>query len=141
MSRSRLGWWGTTAGLLAAFALLAPWARSGDTDRSSIELLGSAGVLEVISGWQRPAAVLAWYLVVVLAAAALVAVAWQRPIVAAWALLPIGPAMLAAAVIVARSSLPVRWGAVAGVLAGLMATTGAILILMTHESRGKGTAE
>ncbi len=127
--------------MLAALTLLAPWAGSGDTDRSSIQLLRSAGVLEVISGWQRPAAVLAWYLVVVLAAAALVAVAWGRPIVAGWALLPIGPAMLVAAVIVTRSALPVRWGAIVGVSAGLIATAGAVLILMTQRSRGKGAAE
>ena len=136
----RLGWGGAAAGLAAALTLLAPWARSGTTDHSSIDLLDSAGALDVISGWQRPAALLAWYLVVVSAATALLAVAWGRTTVGALALLPMGPIMTVAAVIVGRSSLPLRWGALAGVIAGLTATTVALLILMRSDSRRKEAA-
>jgi len=132
---------GAGAGLLGALALLAPWAGSGTTDRSSIELLTSAGVLDLITGWQKSAAILAWYLVVVLAAVAVVAVAWGHTTAGAAALLPIGPAMMVSAAIVARSPLPLRWGALVGVVSGLTATAVAILILMRDSSNGKDTAQ
>jgi len=138
---TRLGWVGAGAGLLAALALLAPWAGSGSTNRSSIELLTSAGVLDVISGWQKPAAMLAWYVVVVLAAIAVVSIAWGRATVGAVAMLPIGPAMMVSAAIVAHSSLPLRWGALAGVASGLTATVAAVLILMRDPSSGKEAAQ
>lgn len=140
MVTTRLRWAGASAGLLAALALLAPWAGSGTTNRSSIELLTSAGVLDLITGWQKPAAILAWYLVVVLAAVAVVAIAWGRTTAGAAALLPIGPAMMVSAAIVARSPLPLRWGALVGVASGLTATAVAILILMKGQPSGKDTA-
>ncbi len=136
-----MGWVGVGAGLAAAVGLLAPWARSGSVDRSSVDLLRSAGILDVISGWQRPATILAWYLVVLLAAAALVAAAWGRTRLSALVLFPVGPALLVALVIVVRSPLPVRWGAVMSTGFGLTATTAAGLILMRGAIRRKDGCE
>ncbi len=126
------------AGLAAALSLVAPWARSGTRDQSSVDLLRSAGVLDVITGWQRSATVATWYGVVVLVAISLVALAWGRSTLSAAVLVPVGPAVFFAAVIVSRSPLPLRWGAVAGSLCGLTATASAILILMRVQTLAQG---
>ncbi len=132
---------GVAAAVAAVLGLFAPWARSGSTDRSSVDLLRSAGVLDVISGWQRPMAVVAWYLVILLTAAALVALAWGRVRASAVALLPLGPALTGALVIVARSPLPLRWGAVVTTGLGLTATVAASLVLIQGANWWKDMAQ
>lgn len=116
--------------LLTIVALLCPWARSGTVDRSSIELLGSASALDVLTDGQRIVAAGAWFTVVALGAGALVAAAWGRRTIVAVMALPVGPAMVAAWLAVQSSPLMVRWGAPMGTVTGVTASIAAILVLL-----------
>ncbi len=121
------------AAALAATSLLLPWSRSGVNDRSSIELLRAAGVLDVVAASTRWLLVGSWYLIVVMAALSILAMGWGHVRVAAAIAAPLGPAMLVAAAIVQRSPLPLRWGVVVGCAAGLTATARSAVILIRNE--------
>lgn len=111
-------WAPVVMGLVSAAALLGPWLRSGTVDRSSVDLIGSATALDVLSGTTRVVVVGAWLTVVVLVAVALVTAAWDRPRVALAVLLPVGPLLVAAWILLAGSPLEVRWGAVMAGISG-----------------------
>lgn len=136
-ARWRSPWVPALVAVAAAVSLLAPWARSGRADRSSIELLATAGALDVLSTPQRVLAITGWYLVVAGAAASLIAAAWDRRSAAAALALPAGPALLIAWVIVGRSPLGVRWGAPLGAALGVTATMAGVLVLMGPRSGPK----
>lgn len=138
VARLRSPWVPVAASLAGAASLVGPWARSGRVDRSSVELLATAGALDVLSGAERLAAVVAWYLVVVAAAFALVAAAWGRTTLAMWPAVLVGPALVGAWLIVARSPLTVRWAAPLGALMGLTASATGILVLMRRTGRAEG---
>lgn len=139
MGRSTTGSWAAAAaGTVSALTLLGPWVRSGRTDRSTLDLLRSAGALDVLDGADRVAALLAWYLVPVLAAVAVVAAAWQRPRLTAAVVVPMGPMMVMAFRAVSAAPFDVRWGAVAGIVAGLTATGLGVLLLVTAPSTAEG---
>ena len=123
-------WIAVGAGLITVGALLAPWARSGRVDRSSIELLASASALDLLSGTERVVLVGSWFLVTATVAGALVAVAWGRRRLAASLVVPLGPVMVLAAVAVASSPFSLRWGAPMGSVSGLTATVAGALVLM-----------
>jgi hypothetical protein len=123
------------AAALAATSLLLPWSRSGTNDRSTIELLRTASVLDVVSASTRWLLVGAWYLIVVLAALSILAVGWGHVRLAAALAAPLGPAMLVAAAIVQRSPLPLRWGVAVGCATGLTASARSAVILIRNEFR------
>ena len=125
---------------LTAVSLLLPWSRSGDNDRSSIELLRTAGVLDVVSTSTRWLLVSAWFLVIVLAAGSILAAGWHRLHLAAIAAVPLAPAVVVAVVVVLRSPLPVRWGAIVGCAAGLTATARSSVILIRDGFLAEGRA-
>ena len=118
---------------LAALSLLLPWSESGGNDRNSIQLVRSAGVVDAISDSTRWLLVGAWGVVVVLAAGSIVAMAWGRVRLTALLGTPLGLAMIVAAVIVERSPLPLRWGAIVGCGAGLVAAVRSGVILMGND--------
>ena len=131
-------WVPAAASVAAALALVGPWARSGTVDRSSIELLASAGALDVLSNRDHVIAVGSWYLVVLLAAGALLGAAWDRRRLTAVLVIPIGPAMAVAWWIVAAAPLTVRWGAPVGTMLGLTATGAGVLLLMESTVQAEG---
>ncbi len=67
------------AGVATACSLLLPWFRVGGPSRSTLELIASAGALDVIEGAVRVLVVAAWTLVPVSVAGALFAGAARRP--------------------------------------------------------------
>jgi hypothetical protein len=97
--------------LLAVAGLLGPWVYSGSRGRSSIELIGSAGALDLIEGTTRFAVVIVWLLAPVLVAAAVLAAAAQRPRLSSSLVLPLGPIIggVAAIVLIAVRDLA-GWG-------------------------------
>jgi hypothetical protein len=131
-------WMPASIAVFAAVSLLAPWARSGRVDRSTIELLSTAGALDLLAGWAEVVALVSWYLVPLLAAGAAVAAGWQRQRLTAGFVLPIGPLMGLAWLAVLRSPLETRWGAGLGVASGLMASTLAGLLLMRPQNSAEG---
>lgn len=127
------------AGVLAVVGYFAPWARSGSVDRSSIDLLVTAGSLDLLEGPLRLLAAGAWGVVPVLVAAALLALTWHRYQLAATLLLPIGPVLTAGALIVnvqSNDAFRLRWGAPIVALCALTASVAAILVLANSRSKG-----
>lgn len=101
-----------SAGFATAVSLVLPWVRIGNRSRSSIDLIGSAGTLEVIEGSVRLAVVAVWFLVPVIVAAAMVAGAGHRLRLSALLLVPLGPILAGVVIlawIVAEDAL--IWGA------------------------------
>ena len=132
-----MAWIVAATAVAAAFGLLLPWAESGSRSRSSIELLRSAAALDLFSTVERWLLVLAWFAVVALAAAGLIAVAWHRIELGAVAFGVIGPALVIAVVVVRRSPLGVDWGAYASSGLGVVASIGSGMLL-TRRSRTEG---
>ena len=125
------------AGVAAALGLLLPWARTGDRSRSSIDLLSSASALDVLSSGQRTLLYVGWLLVVAGAAVGLVLVAWDRPAAGLVATAVVGPALIAAVVVVAWSPLAIAWGAWFASGLGATASIGSGLLVLTHVSGRK----
>ena len=132
-------WLPAAVGVVAVLCLLAPWARSGRVDRSTIELLSSASALARWDGNDERLALAAWFLLPVLAAAAAVGAGWGTPRFSAACVLPIGPLMAMAWLAVVRSPFDARWGALAGTVTGLTATVLAALLLIRTREPAEGT--
>lgn len=132
-----MAWIVAATAVAAAFGLLLPWAESGSRSRSSIELLRSAAALDLFSTVERWLLVVAWFAVVALAAAGLIAVAWHRIELGAVTFGVIGPALVIAVVVVCRSPLGVDWGAYASSGLGVVASIGSGMLL-TRRSRAEG---
>ncbi|MEZ5245916.1 MAG: hypothetical protein R2707_12530 [Acidimicrobiales bacterium] len=127
------------AGVASVLCLLAPWARSGRVDRSTIDLLSSASALALWDGGEEYLALASWYLLPLLAAGAIVAAAWGRSRFSARCVVPIGPLMALAWLAVVRSPFDARWGALLGTVLGLIATVLAGLLLMRTRKPAEGT--
>jgi hypothetical protein len=132
------GWAPAAVALVSVASLFAPWLRSGQRQRSSIELLDSASALRVLEGSREWLAVSAWVAIPVLTGFALVALAWGRERMSARLLLPVGPLLGLAFLTVTTSPFSVLWGAFLGVSAGLATTSLASLILIAELPRRKG---
>jgi len=123
------------AALVAVAAMLAPWAGSGRVDRSIFGVLSSASALDLLSGVQRAVVSAALVLVILAVAVAVVAMAWQRTVVASMALIGTGPVLLAAAVAVSASPLALKWGGYLASGAGIMASICAAIVVAAHPRR------
>jgi hypothetical protein len=124
--------------LVSVVSLFAPWLRSGQRDRSSIELLDSASALRVLEGSREWLVVSAWAALPVLTGFSLVALAWGWARTSACLLLPVGPLFALAVLTVMASSFSPLWGAFLGLAAGLTTTLLASLILVAALPRSKG---
>lgn len=130
MTARRAAGFASAAGAATALSLVLPWVRVGGRSRSSIDLIGSAGALDVIEGGVRVAVVATWFLVPALVSVAMLAAAADRPRAAALSLLPLGPGLLAvvaAAALSARSVLV--WGAYLTAVAAVVTTVLAVVVL------------
>ena len=65
-------------GIVSTVCLVLPWVRVGTRDRSSIDLIGSAGALDIIEGATKAIVILLWFLLPLLVAAAMLALAAGR---------------------------------------------------------------
>ena len=126
----------TIAGGAAAVALVLPWVRIGGRTRSSIDLIGSAGALELIEGGVRVAVVSTWLLVPVLVAGAMLAGAADRLGLCAALLLPLGPLLAGVIVLAAvRAGDLLVWGAYLTAACAVTATALASLLLGRRRPR------
>jgi hypothetical protein len=119
------------AGFAAAVTLVLPWIRIGSRARSSIDLIGSLGALDVIEGATKFAVVLAWLLTPVLVAAAMLVGASGRYRLSAALLAPLG-LLLGGIVLlvffVAGDTL--AWGAYLTAVCAIAASVFALLVLV-----------
>ncbi len=122
-------WVAVVAALVAALSLLAPWARSGQVDRSMFELISSARALDLLSGFEVVLVGAAVVGVTVSASAGLLAASWDRPRMAALSLVASGPILIVASVVVSRTPLRLAWGAIGGSTAGAIASICAMMLL------------
>ena len=132
-------WLPANVAVLSVLCLLAPWARTGTVDRSTVGLLSSASALDVWGGRDEAMALAAWYLLPMLAAVAVLAAAWGHPRFSAWSVVPIGPLMVMAWLAVVWSPFDARWGAWLGTASGLTATTLAGFLLIRRTKRAADT--
>lgn len=130
MSARRAAGLASAVGAATALSLMLPWLRVGGRSRSSIDLIGSAGALDVIEGGVRFAVVATWFLVPGLVAFSMLAAAAGRLRACAFALLPLGPglvAVVAGAVLTAGRLLV--WGAYVTAVGAVVTTVFAVVVL------------
>ncbi len=110
------------SGLLTVALLFAPWGRSGTVDRTSLELLTTAGSVRVVTGGLRWCALSAWWSVTLVVAVSTAVRVFGRPRVAdrLLALLVAGVGPLVVGVI-ASGAVRVRWGLWAALAAAMTA--------------------
>jgi hypothetical protein len=126
-------WWALplVPALAAVLSLLAPWFYSGARPRSSIDLLASAGALDLVEGPVRLGVVLVWLLVPLLVAAAILAAAARRFRLSAALVVPVGIiAVPAASLLLVSLGDAAGWGAWASAGFGLLSTVLAIGVLV-----------
>lgn len=132
-------WLPAATAVVTVACLLAPWVRSGQVDRSTVDLLSSASALDLWDGREEILALAAWYLLPLLAAGAAVGAGWGRRAFSAGCVLPIGPLMALAWLAVVLSPFEARWGAAVGTILGLTASLLAGLLLISTELPAEGT--
>lgn len=125
-------WMAVLAASAAVIGSFLPWARSGQTSRTSYELIGVAGRLDVLEGgWARLASL--WLLVPVATGLAWLALSFSRSRLAATLAASVGLQAMAAAALTERSPLAAETGVTVGRWAGLVAiAAAAIHLLMTR---------
>jgi len=120
------------AGFLAAVSLVLPWVNISGRARSTIDLIGSAGALDVIEGRWKVLVVVGWLMIPVIVAAAMLLAASGRVATAAWLILPLD-LLLALLVIGLRLLLgagSIAWGAWFAAAFAVLATGSAIMVLV-----------
>lgn len=115
-----LTWLAILAASTALVAAFLPWGRSGQTSRSSFQLIGVADRLDVLQGSARSAAYL-WFVLPVLVGLAWLARSVGRSALAASLAATAGLICLAASELTVRSPLAVEYGATIARWAGIVA--------------------
>jgi hypothetical protein len=119
-------WLACAGAALVAVAAFLPWGGSGRVDRSSYQLARVADRLGIVGARWQHVLLVAWVLVPLVAALALLSAALARP-VPVLVLVPFVAAIgIVATVVVARSPVAVRhgaWLALAGCACGLAGCT------------------
>ncbi|MCP3934982.1 MAG: hypothetical protein GY708_06375 [Actinomycetia bacterium] len=132
-------WAVVAVGLSAVASLAFPWHSLLGKSRSTVELMGSASALDVLSGFDKAAVIAAWLAVPLLTAVALLAAAARRSVVVGLAMLPLGPLMVGAVALVSvRVPGDVVWGAWTAMAIGLAATTSASWLVRSGLRRSAG---
>ena len=125
------------AGFLTVTTLVLPWFGILGRQRSSIDILRSASVLDVIEGPIKIAVIAGWLLAPILVSSAMLFAASGRRRIAASMLLPVG---IVTVLIVGAGSVidevDLVWGAFVGLVAAAVASALAILVLLAPRSAG-----
>ncbi len=120
------------SGFLTVVSLVLPWFDVLGRQRSSIDIVRSAGVLDVIEGAVKVLVILGWFLAPILVSGAMLLAAAGRHRTAAILLLPVGLVTVGVVGIGAFvDELELVWGAFIGLAAALVASILAIMVLVT----------
>ena len=126
------------AGFLATISLVLPWFTIAGRSRSSIDLVSSASALEVIEGPVKVAAVACWLCAPLLVASAMLVAASGRHRAGALLLSPVTGILLLVVVIGAVvDDIRLAWGATFGLVFATVASTCAIMVLVTSRRRSE----
>lgn len=118
------------ASFVTACTLVLPWFRVAGRARSSIDLISSAGALDVIEGGTRLAVVGLWLVLPVLSAIALFMFALKQPNVAAILSFVVGAAvLLVIGLVLFIDEVGLAWGAWLAAASGATAAVCAIMVL------------
>lgn len=122
-------------GIGAIVSLIGPWVRIGAASYSTIDLIGAAGALDLISGAVRIAVVFVWFIAPLLGAATLLLLAARRPRLAAIASAVIGLLILVPAVLLLTTfSGGIAWGVFVGGGLGAVGSMSAATYLVMPDS-------
>lgn len=120
------------AGFLTTISLVLPWFTIAGKSRSSIDLLKSASALDVIEGGMKAAVIGGWVLAPVVVAVAMLVAASGRHRFAAGLLSPVVLLILLVVVIgFTVDAVDLAWGAVVGAVFAIVASSCAIMVLVT----------
>ena len=126
---------GLIAGFLTVTTLVLPWFDILGRQRSSIDILRSASVLDVIEGPVKVAVIAGWLLAPILVSAAMLLAASGRHRIAAALLLPVGiVTMLIVSAGFVRDEVDLAWGAFVGLTTAAVASALAVLVLVAPKS-------
>ena len=126
---------GLIAGFLTVTTLVLPWFDILGRQRSSIDILRSASVLDVIEGPVKVAVIAGWLLAPILVSAAMLLAASGRHRIAAALLLPVGiVTMLIVGAGFVRDEVDLAWGAFVGLTTAAVASALAVLVLVAPKS-------
>lgn len=119
------------SGFLAVVSLVLPWFEILGNTRSSIDLISSAGALDVIDGLAKVLVIAGWLLAPVLVSVAMFAGAAGKHRLSAVLLLPIGILLLVVFLIgAAVGEIGVAWGAVFGAVFAALTIVFAMMVLV-----------
>lgn len=122
---------GLVAGFFTVVSLVLPWFDILGRDRSSIDILRSASVLDVIEGAVLVVVIAGWLLAPILVSAAMLFAAAGRHRISALLLLPVG---LVTVLVVGAGAViyevGLAWGAFVGALSAIVASILAIMVLV-----------
>ena len=123
---------GLVAGFFTVISLVLPWFDILGRNRSSIDIVRSASVLDVIEGAVKVLVIAGWLLAPVLVSAAMFLAASGRHRIAAFLLLPVGLVtvlVVGAGLVVDEVGL--AWGAFVGLISAIAASILAIMVLVS----------
>lgn len=125
-----------SASCLGLVSLLAPWVRVGAAGKSTIELIATAGALDVLTGWVKVIVVVVWASAPVLGGIALLVFASGRNRMGAVLLLVVGLLLaLPAALLVTTFRQGLAWGALAGGLCGVLSIGASLGLIYSTTQR------
>lgn len=124
------------AGFLTACTLVLPWFHISGRARSSIDLISSAGALDVIGGGTRLLVVALWLLLPVLVAVAMLLYAAQRSTASAILIALVGAVVLVVlAVGFVVDGVALAWGAAVAAVCAVVAVSCAMMDMMFQRGR------
>lgn len=123
---------GLVAGFFTVLSLVLPWFDILGRERSSIDILRSASVLDVIEGSLKVAVIFGWLLAPITVSAAMFLAASGRHRMAAVLLLPVGAmTMLVVGASLVVDEIGLAWGAFVGLGSALAAFILAVMVLLS----------
>ena len=121
------------SGFLAVVSLVLPWFDVLGKERSSIDLVSSAGALDVIEGGVKVLVLLGWFSAPLFVSVAMLVAASGRHRVAALVLLPVGLVLVGVFVVgVFVDDVGIAWGAIFGVVFAAASTAIAAVVLASR---------
>ena len=121
------------AGFLTACTLVLPWFQISGRARSSIDLISTAGALDVIDGGLRLFVVGMWLLLPVLVSAALILYAAQRTMASAILIGLVGAVVLIVLALgLVIDGVALAWGALVAAVCAVAAVSCAMMGLMSQ---------
>lgn len=127
---------GLVAGFITVLTLVLPWFDVLGRQRSSIDIIRSASILDVIEGWVRVLVIIGWLLAPILVSIAMFVAAAGKHRTSAILLLPVGlTTVLIVGAGLVISEVDLAWGAFVGLLSAICTSILAIMVISNRPPR------